>query len=162
MRFKLELKWGIIFTITALLWMIFEKAMGWHGTKIELHAIYTNFFAILAILIYVLAYRDKRKNGSGPMQWKHGFFFGLGIAVVVTLLNPLSQWIISTLISPEYFPNAINYAVENGKLSQEEAEAYFNIKNYIIQGTFGGLIMGAVTGAIVALFIQKRHPEMLG
>ena len=96
------------------------------------------------------------------MQWKHGFFFGLGIAVVVTILNPLSQWMISTLISPEYFPNAINFAVENGKLSQEEAEAYFNIKSYIIQGTIGGLVMGAVTSAILALFIQKKHPEILG
>jgi len=162
MKYRLEIKWGLIFTLVLLLWMVFEKAMGWHGPKIEVHSIYTNFFAVLAILIYVLAFLDRRKNGFGPMRWKQGFFFGIGLAVVVTLLNPLSQWIISSLISPEYFPNAISFAVENGKLSQEEAETYFSLKNYIIQGTIGGLIMGAVTGAVVALFIQKRHPEMLG
>lgn len=162
MKFIYEIKWGLLFTFVALLWMVFEKAMGWHGPKIELHPIFTNLFAILAIGIYILAFLDKRKNDHGPMRWKHGFFFGLGIAVVVTILNPLSQWIISTLISPEFFPNAIKYAVENNKLSQEEAEAYFSLKNYIIQGTYGGLIMGAITAAIVALFIQKKHPEILG
>jgi len=162
MRFKSEIKWGLIFTAAALLWMVFEKAMGWHGPKIELHHIFTNFFAVLAIGIYILAFLDKRKNNQGPMQWKHGFFFGIGIAVVVTILNPLSQWIISRLISPEFFPNAIKHAVENTHLSQEEAETYFSLKNYIIQGTYGGLIMGAVTAAIIALFIQKKHPEVLG
>lgn len=162
MKFKFEIKWGLIFTVIALLWMVFEKAMGWHGPKISLHPIYTNFFAIVAILVYVFAFLDKRKNDNRPMQWKHGFFFGVGIAIVVTILNPLSQWLISTIISPEYFPNAIQYAVENEKLSQEEAEAYFNLKNYILQGTFGGLIMGSVTAAIVAIFIQKKTPEILG
>lgn len=162
MGFKFEIKWGLLFTAAALLWIVFEKAMGWHGPKIEVHSIYTNFFAVLAILIYVLAFRDKRKNDSGMMQWKHGFFYGVGISVVVILLNPISQWIISSLISPEFFPNAINFAVESGKLSTEEAVAYFNLKSYIIQGTFGGLILGAVTSGIVAFFIQKTHPEILG
>lgn len=162
MKYRLEIKWGIVFTVALLLWMVFEKAMGWHGPKIEVHAIYTNFFAVLAVLIYVLAFLDKRKNDIGPMRWKQGFFFGLGITIVVTLLSPLSQWIISKLITPEYFSNVIAFVVENGKMTLEEAEAYFSLKNYIIQSTVGALLMGIVTSAIVALFIQKKHPEMLG
>ena len=162
MKFKYEIKWGLIFTVVALVWMLFEKAMGWHGPKIAVQAIYTNLFAIPAILIYILAFLDKRKNDTGPMQWKHGFFLGLGIAVVVTLFNPLSLWIINTIISPEYFPNAINHSIDSGSLDQAQAEAYFNLKNYIIQGTIGCLLMGAATAAVVALLIRKKYPEILG
>ena len=61
-KFALEIKWGVIFTIVLLLWMVMEKLLGWHGKHIDKHAIYTNFFAILAILIYVLALLEKRKN----------------------------------------------------------------------------------------------------
>ena len=162
MSYKLELKWGIIFTLALLLWIVFEKAMGWHSSKIEFHAIYTNLFAIVAIAIYVLALIDKRRKTSGSMRWKQGFLFGIGITMVVTLLSPLSQWIISEIITPEYFPNVIAYVVENDKMTQEEAEVYFSLKNYIVQSTVGALLMGIITSAIVALFIQKRHPEILG
>ena len=162
MSYRLEIKWGIIFSLALLLWMVFEKAMGWHSTKIEVHAIYTNFFAVVAIAIYVFALFDKRRKMLGSMRWKQGFFFGMRITIVITLLSPLSQWIISEIITPEYFPNVIAYVVENGKMTLEEAEAYFSLKNYIIQSTAGALLMGLVTSAIVALFIQKRHPEMLG
>lgn len=162
MKFKFEIKWGVLFTLFALLWMAFEKAMGWHDTHIDQHATYTNFFAFIAILVYVLAFLDKRKNVKGQMKWKHGFFFGLGIAVVVAILSPLSQWIVSAFISPDYFQNAIEYAVGNGKMTQIDAEAYFNLESYMVQASIGALVMGAVTSAIVALFIRKKTSEYLG
>lgn len=162
MKYKFEIKWGVIFTVLSILWMIFEKWMGWHGPKIAVHALYTNFFAIVAILIYIFAFLDKRKNDKSIMQWKHGFFYGLGIAIVVAVLSPLSQWITSFAISPDYFSNAIAYSVEQGKLTQQQANDYFNLKNYLIQGFVGALIMGTITSAIIALFIQKKHPEYLG
>ncbi len=162
MKFKLEIKWGIIFIGMSLLWMFFEKAMGWHSVRIEDQAIYTNLFAIPAILVYVLAFQDKRKRDAGPMQWKHGFFFGLGMTIVITLFSPLSQWIVSELISPEYFPNVINYVVSQGEMTQEAAEDYFSLSNYIVQSTVFALLMGIVTSAVVALFIRKKTPEILG
>ena len=59
-KFRIEIKWAIIFALATLLWMAFEKSMGWHDVLIEKHAIYTNFFAIIAIAVYVLALLDKR------------------------------------------------------------------------------------------------------
>ena len=59
---KIELKWAFIFILTMLLWMLFEKSMGWHDEKIADHATYTNFFAIPAILVYVFALLDKKRN----------------------------------------------------------------------------------------------------
>ncbi|MFH1000166.1 MAG: DUF4199 domain-containing protein [Bacteroidota bacterium] len=162
MKFKFELKWGMLFIIAMIVWMIFEKLMGWHGPKIEQHPIYTNFYALVAILVYVLAFLDKRKNDRSKMEWRQGFVYGLGITLVVILLNPLNQWLVNYIISPEFFPNAINYAVENGKLSQEDAESYFSFENYLIQSSIGGLLMGTISSALIALFIQKKHPEILG
>ncbi|MCD6091905.1 MAG: DUF4199 domain-containing protein [Bacteroidales bacterium] len=162
MRYKFELKWGFLFIVMFLLWMVFEKAMGWHGEKIEDQYIYTNLFAIPAILVYVFAFLDKKKNGHKSMQWKHGFFFGIGMTIVATILSPLSQWIVSELISPEYFPNVIHYVVEHEKMTQEAAEAFFNINNFMIQSTVGTFVMGIITSAIVALFIRKKTPEILG
>lgn len=162
MRYKFEIKWGLIFFGVALLWMVFEKAMGWHGPKIEQQPNYTNLFAIVAIAVSVFAFLDKRKNTKGSMSWKHGFFFGMGITIFVTILSPLSQWIVSELISPEYFPNVISYVVEHNQMSQADAEAYFSLKNYIFQSTLWAFIMGAITSALVALFIRKKMPEVLG
>ncbi|MBT6765163.1 MAG: DUF4199 domain-containing protein, partial [Prolixibacteraceae bacterium] len=150
-KFALEIKWGVIFTIVLLLWMVMEKLLGWHGKHIDKHAIYTNFFAILAILIYVLALLEKRKNiYNGKMSWLQGFLAGIGVTVVVTVLSPLSQYITSTVITPEYFPNVIEHAVKIGKMDLAQAEKYFSLQNFIIQSVVGALLMGIVTSAVVA------------
>ncbi len=156
-QYSIEIKWGLIFFAASLVWMWFEKILGWHGELINKHPIYTNLFAIVAILIFVLALRDKRKNYyNNSMTWKQGFVAGLIISIVVAVLSPLSQYITHSVITPEYFPNAISYSVENGKMNQEQAEAFFNLRSYIMQSTVGALVMGVLTSAIVALFLRKK------
>jgi len=156
-KYVIELKWGIAFVVVSLLWMYFEKFMGWHGENIANHATYTNFFAIVAILIYVLALLDKRKNYyGGTMTWKEGFLSGLVISVVITILSPLSQYITHQWITPEYFPNVIRYSVESGYLSQEKAESHFSLGSYILQSAIFGMVAGVVTSSLVALFIRKK------
>lgn len=156
-KFGIEIKWGIIFSIILLLWMQMEKMLGWHDELIEKHAIYTNFFAVVAVIVYVVALLDKRKNYyHGKMTWLQGFLSGLLIAVVVAILSPLTQYITSTIITPEYFPNVIEASVGSGKMTQEQAENYFSLRNYMIQSAVGAIIMGAVTSAIVAIFVRKK------
>ncbi|SHO61351.1 DUF4199 domain-containing protein [Algoriphagus zhangzhouensis] len=154
---KIEIKWALIFTLSMLAWMFFEKSMGWHDEKIADHATYTNFFAIPAILVYVFALLDKKKNFySGVMSYKQGVISGLIITVIVTVLSPLAQYITSTVITPGYFPNVIEYAVSSGKMTQSDAEAYFNINSYMIQSVIGALVMGLVTSLIVAIFVKSK------
>lgn len=157
MKYKTEIKWGIAFTLVALLWMVFEKAMGWHGPKIDQHPVMTNLFAPLAIALYVFALRDKRnKDLGGEMTWKQGFVSGLIVTAVITILSPISQLITHFVITPEYFPHAIRYAVESGKLTQEQAESYFNLSSYLYQSVIGALVMGVLTAAIVAYFLRRK------
>ncbi len=156
-KYSTEIKWGIIFAIATMAWMYFEKAMGWHDKLIAQQLIYTNLFAIVAIAIYVLALKEKRnKDFNGRMSWKQGFISGIIISIVVAILTPLTQYIGSTWIAPNLFANLINYKVETEQMTQEVATNYFNLKSYIIQGTFGALTMGVVTSAIVALFLKKQ------
>ena len=156
-KIAIEIKWGIIFTVSGLAWMYLEKTLGWHDELISKHPIYTMLFSIVAILIFVFALKDKKKNYfQNQMDWKQGFLSGCIISLVVTLLSPLSQYITSVVISPNYFKNAIKFAVENNRMTLEDAQAFFNLKSYIFQAAFGGLSMGIVTSAIVAFFMKSK------
>ena len=155
-KLSIEIKWAVLFVLTTLVWMLGEKLAGLHSKRIDLHATYTLFFAAPAIALYVAALLDKRKNYyGGTMSYKQGLFSGLLITLFVTLMSPITQILVSKVVTPEYFPNAIAYAVSSGAMDQDAAEKYFNLGSYIIQGLIGAPIMGIVTSAIVALFTQK-------
>jgi hypothetical protein len=153
----IEIKWGLVFLIMMFLWMYFEQAMGWHDENIADHAIYTNFVAIPSILIYVFALLEKRKKHfSNVMSWKQGFVSGMIITAVVVILTPFSQLVTHEIISPEYFENVSSFAVRQGQMTKPEAENYFNLNSYMVQSAIGALIMGALTSAVVAIFVRKK------
>ena len=136
---KIEIKWALIFE------------------KIEDHPFFTNFVAIPSIAIYIFALLDKKQNFYyGLMSYKQGFISGLIISVIVAILSPLSQYITTEFITPDYFSNEINYAVEQGEMTRDEAEGYFNLKSYILQSVIGALVMGLLTSAIVAIFVKSK------
>ena len=155
-KFKIEIKWALIFAVIALLWMVMEKALGWHDEKIDQHATLTMLFVIPAIIIYYLALTDKRRNFyDGKMTWLQGFLSGLYIGIIVAVLSPVTQYVVSYYISPDYFKNAIEYSVSSGALEQDVAERHFNYSSYVLQSSLGAVVSGAVTAALVAL-ITKR------
>lgn len=154
-KIAIELKWGLIFFAAVLLWTVFEKSIGLHDERIDKHYFLTNFFAVPAIIIYVLALLDKRKWLGGKMSWSQGFLSGLIIAVIVSLLSPIGQVLTHEYLSPNYFSNIIEYSVSEGK-DREEMEAFFNLSTYIKQSMIGAVIMGAITSAVVAFFTKKN------
>ena len=158
-KYKIEIKWAFIFIAVSLLWMLLEKLSGLHSTHIDKHLYLTNLFAIPAIWIFVLALKDKKKKFyNGQMDFKQGFISGVIITLIVTLFSPLTQWIISYVITPEYFPNVIEHSLKTGYYeTRDEAEAFFNYKNYALQSTIGALAMGIVTSLIVAFFVRTKN-----
>lgn len=153
-----ELKWGVLFSGAILLWLLIERVTGLHGEHIEYHRYFTNLFAIVAIVIYVLALRDKRSSmPNQEMQWAQGFVSGLIITVVVAVLSPLLQIIAHYLISPDFFSNMQAFVISEGTMEPEAARDYFSLESYIIQSVIGALLMGAVTSAVVAFFLRKRN-----
>ncbi len=160
-KFKTEFLWAFIFIAISLLWMLIEKLAGLHSVNIDKHMYLTNLFAIPAILVYILALRNKKINYySNQISYKQSFLSGLVITIIVTVFSPITQWIITYIITPEYFPNVIQYSVESGYFkSLEEAQDYFNFPNYVKQSLIGALVMGIAATAIVSLFIKSRKPK---
>ena len=157
-KYLTEIRWGVIFTAVILLWMWGEQLVGLHGRYIAQHATYTNLFAIPAILVYVLALRQKKaRDCSGSMSWKQGMQAGLIITLVVVLLSPAAQWLTHTVITPDYFANVQAYAIAQGMMTEAEAAAYFSLNNYMLQSVIGAAIMGILTSVIVAFFLRTKH-----
>jgi hypothetical protein len=123
---------------------------------IEQHATYTLLYAPLAIFIYVVAlWEKKRKTYGGRMTFIQGFLSGLLLTLVVVVLTPLSQYISHSLISPDYFSNIIQLTVNSGKMTLQEAEAYFNLMNYTTQSVFFAGGMGILTTVVVMIFMKS-------
>ncbi|MCC5937173.1 MAG: DUF4199 domain-containing protein [Lunatimonas sp.] len=156
---KIELKWAIVFSVVVLLWMTLENLSGLHDKYIDYHLYLTNLFAIPAIIVMVLALKDKKHNFyKGQMSYRQGLTSGVILSIFISLLSPITQWVTTYFITPEYFPNVINRSVELGfYATTAEAEATFNFKNYVVQGLIGALIMGILTTAIAMIFIRSKR-----
>lgn len=153
---RVEIKWGLIFSVVAFLWVTLEWAVGLHGKYISWHPILTNLFVIPAVWMMVLAIREKRSSLGGKITFSQAFLCGIGVSVIVALLAPLTQWIFHSFVSPHFFENAINYAVQNSKATREQAEAYFNLKSYMLQGSLGGMVIGTITSLVLAVIMRSK------
>ncbi|MCB9081771.1 MAG: DUF4199 domain-containing protein [Lewinellaceae bacterium] len=154
-----QVKWGIIFFVVTLGWMLLEKLMGWHGPWINQHAQFSNLYDGVFVAVFALAFwENRRKAVTNKLGWVQGFLFGLGITLIVTALSPLTQTIIHKVISPEFFPNVIRLAVDNEILTQAAAEAKFNLRNYIFENLVGTFVLGICCTSVLAFVFRKTPP----
>lgn len=149
----------MIYIIMTLAWMILEKVSGLHSTHIDKQQYLTLLYIIPSIFVYLLALSDKKKNFySGKITFMDAFLSGIIMTMIITFFSPFTQWIISYVISPEYFPNVIAYCLKTGYFkTQQEAEAFFNFKNFAYQSTLWAFMMGVTTSAIIAFFIKSKR-----
>lgn len=157
-KIRIEVKWGFLFSLVGLVWMLLEKVTGLHDQYLDYHLYLTNLFAIPALLVMVLALKDKKKNFyAGDMTYSEGMLSGVVLSLVIAILSPLTQAITSFIITPEFFPNVIKRSVELGfYATEEDAASYFNYGNYARQGFLMSLMMGVITTAIVMIFIRSK------
>jgi hypothetical protein len=159
---KIEIKWAILFSVMGLAWMFLEKLSGLHSTYIDYHLYLTNLFAIPAIWVMVLALKEKKKvYYNGNISYKQGLISGIILSVIIALFSPITQWITTFIITPEYFPNVIKRSVEIGYYkTTAEAESNFNYSNYAVQGAIAAFIMGLITTSVAMIFIRtKQQPR---
>ena len=159
-KFTLEIKWAVIFTVSSIIWVAFEKTLGFHNEHIEKQMLFGYLFAIPAILIYALALSEKKRTYFfGKMNWMQGVVSGVFMSLFISILSPLAQYISYEIVSPDFFKNAIDYATPSKVMSATVASDYFNLKSYIIQGALGGISSRVVTSAIVAYFLQSKSEK---
>lgn len=164
-KISIEVKWAILFSLMSLAWMVLEKLCGLHGKYIDYHLYLTNLYAIPAIWFMVMALKDKKRNYfHGRITYGQGLLAGIILSAFIALLSPLTQWIISYVITPEYFPNVIKRSVELGYYkTTEAARAVFNFRNYVINATVFAFVFGVLTTAVAMIFIRtKAKPGTAG
>lgn len=156
-NYKIEIKWGLIFVATLLIWSLIEKLAGFHDEHIAEHPIISMFFMLPAIAIYIFALKEKKHHFyNGVITFGQIFKSGLIISLIVAIINPGTQWIISYVISPEYFANAIKHTVDGGFDTLENATAFFTYESYVVQGILFALFMGLLTTIIVGMFLRTK------
>lgn len=156
-KYYLEIKWSLFFFIMSLSWVWAEKLSGLHDILIQEHATLTNLIALPAVLLYILAMWDKRKNLDNLMSFKQACMFGLSITLIVVALSPFMTYISFTLITPHFFEHAIQFSVKQNYMNSTDATLYFSLDSYIIQSVFGGFIMGLII-TVISAFIMKSSP----
>lgn len=151
---------GIHFIAMTLFWIVLEKIVGLHDKYIDIQYYLTNLYAIPAILIYIYALLDKKKKKkyySGQMNYLQGLISGVIITLIITVFSPLTQWIISYVITPEYFTNVIEASVKGGHYETiEDAQKAFNFNNFAVQSTIFAFLKGIISTLIVALFVKTK------
>jgi hypothetical protein len=148
-----EIKFALMFSGLNILWMLGEKLAGLHDVHIADHAFYTNYLAIPSILLYALAMYQKQTELGGTMNFKQGFMSGLGITMIVTALTPAIQFIIHTIITPEYFINVRAFAINEG-MKPEVADTHFTLNSYILLSVFTGFVYGVITTIFTTIMVR--------
>lgn len=156
-KIYIELKWAVIFSITLLCWILFEKTMGWNEEQFEDFWWLTLFFAPFAILMYLLALREKRRRVfGGEMTWIQGFISGVIISVFAALLSPLTEYVAYNFFTPDYFNTIAESSVTNDLMARTKMNNLFHINNYRWQSAFGLFGFGVLNSVIAAFFVRKK------
>lgn len=91
-KYRIEIKWALLFSVMGLAWMLLEKVSGLHDRYLDYQLYLTNIFAIPAIWLFVLAFKDKKNNFyNGRMSYLQGVKTGLIMTVLIAMLSPLTQ-----------------------------------------------------------------------
>ncbi len=157
-KYAIEIKWSMIFIGISLAWLLIERLVGLHDKYIHLHQYLTLLFMIPAIWMYVLALKDKKNYCyNGQMTFVQGFLTGIIITLIITAISPLTQYVVSEYVTPDFFENATAYSLKTGDHKTEaEAKAYFNYENYALQATIAAFIWGLITSLVVAFFVKTK------
>lgn len=160
-KYKTELKWALIFVAGVILWNLLGKILGMDAEHIDKHVLYSSLFTIPAILLYVLVLIDKRKyNYKGFMTYKQGVMTALTFTLFLAIFGLFTPSI-ATFISPEYYSNAIQHAVETGEMTREQANNMFNLTNRTKGEVLSTAVFGTVFSLIIPIFTKKKSPASI-
>jgi hypothetical protein len=152
----IEIKWAVLFTLTQLLWIAGEKLAGLYTIRIEYYSVYTNFFLLPALVIYLFAILEKRKKYyDGTMDYKEGFLTGLRIMFITTILSPLTITIKFVML--DLFSKLNTYLYEAGRILTGDTANEHPVSWIIILGLTGTPVIGFLLSAIIPVFTTNTN-----
>lgn len=160
-KIKIELLFAIICSIVIMLWAILEKYLGFQDYKIDQQMYFSLLLAFPLFVIIFFALKTKiNKYYHGKISFKNGVISGIVLSLFIALLFPIVQWIISFVISPDYFKNAINHNLGSGYYKTfTDAKAQYNYANFVRQGILKFLSLGVICSAIIMLILRTEDKQ---
>lgn len=163
---NVELKYGLIIGVGVSFWILLEYALGFHTTKLEIGRYSGYFSAIIPIIAYWFAIREKKNNVyGGSIKISQGLKTSFFVALLAGTILGIFMFSYLSWINPDFIDTSVTNEIEilrEQGLSQTElteaATAMLALLSPPVQGvaTFlGSIFQGIVIGFIITL-IQRR------
>jgi hypothetical protein len=160
-QYRIEIKWAIINAVVSMLWFLGERIAGFHGKYLSEQANISLLLFFPIIIIYFLGCIDKKRNFyKGDMTYLQGFLFGLRLTVYILILTPFTQFISSYVISPDFFNRMIDYSVQAGSLTMDQAKRQFSYGNFLFISILSEIITGVPIAAFVPIWTKSAKERI--
>ena len=151
-KYKIEVKWSLIFAITYFLWLLIEKYLGFHSQKALQEPLFNLIFAFILLILYFFALKNKKEVVfNNQISWKESFASGLILSLLATVTTTFVVYVVFTYVSPHYFETAISLSK-----NKEFAEYNYNLPTFIKNNIFDKLSFGVVFTACISFFIKTK------
>lgn len=151
-KYKVEIKWSLIFAVVYFLWLFLEKYLGYHSEKALHEQIFNLLFVPIFILIYFLALKEKKKEIlNNEMSWKDGFGCGLILTLLISITSTFVVFVFFTYVSPDFFETAISMSKK-----KEIAQINYNLQVFVKNNIFDKLSFGIVFTSLISYFIKTK------
>lgn len=155
---KIEFKWTLIFSLVSIMWMVMERILGLHNGFLEYHFYFSLLSIIPLYVVFTLAIKDKGVNRyEGENQLMNSIYTLLKLILLVTISSPFVQYLALSYVSPNYFKNLAQLAIEQSKLTDlEEAKSVMGFEAYAFMISLKYFSLSVAASIIVLLVNLKK------
>lgn len=134
---------GTAAAVAAMLWTLFEFAMGWHNARADVGAT-TGFVATLFPLVAILwAIARRRSAQGGLLTWPQAMATGLGVSLVNGALGVAFFALYYTRINPAF-------------VAEMAARGHpVDVPTQLVAVAAGSLLFGAVVSGLAGLAMRR-------
>lgn len=165
MVIKNELLAGIAIALATFVWLCLEFIFGLHDRYIDYYLYTSNLIYILPIIgIHWAVKKRFYALSPGEFQIKDGLMSGVIVLVTAAFLNLFLQLMFLTYINPDFFGNMIAVSAKkaimtggNSIVAIQDAQEYYNLSSYLIQGFTTFLILGLFISLMTSFRLIKKR-----
>jgi hypothetical protein len=151
MSIKIELRYSILTSLLALLWLMLEYMVNLQDTYIAWHPLVSILLSIIIPAVtYRLALKEKIEEKFNKLSLKQAFISGLLMTIFTSIFTIPVQLGFLKFVNPDFLESMITYTVKSAGASPEQAAMYFNRVSYIMESAIITFIIGIIISVILA------------
>lgn len=164
MIIKNELLAGIAIALATFVWLCLEFIVGLHDRYIDYYLYTSNIIYVLPVIgVYWAVKKRYYALPPGEFQIKDGLMSGVIVFITAAFLNLFLQFLFIKYINPDFFGNMIAVSAKkaimtggNSIVAIQEAQDYYNLSSYLIQGSTTLLILGLFVSMMTSFRLVKK------